>query len=54
MVPNRRTEEKEREGGVEFQLFLSFSLRFLGSEPYALFSPTLIGFRLVFQLQNLF
>ena len=34
MVPNRRTEEKERERGVEFQLlFLSFSLRFFGSEP---------------------
>ena len=36
MVPNRRTEEKERERGVEIRpLFLSFSLEFFGSEPYA-------------------
>ena len=36
MVPNRRTEEKKRERGVEIRpLFLSFSLQFFGSEPYA-------------------
>ena len=36
MVPNRRTEEKEREIGVEIRpLFLSLSLQFFGSEPNA-------------------
>jgi len=36
MVPNRRTEEKESERGVEIRpIFLSLSVQFFGSEPYA-------------------
>ncbi len=36
MVPNRRTEEKERDRGVEIRpLFISLSLQFFGLEPYA-------------------
>jgi len=49
MIPNRRTEEKKREIGVEIRsVFLSLSLQFFGSEPYAALDPCCIIEKLLY------